>query len=188
MRSNDPAHAHAAKHRLFFALWPSDALRDQIAHTVGPLIEGRRARKIRAANFHITLAFLGSVSDDRFEDVVKAGNEVSAAPFDLTIDHLESWRAAHVACLTIASIPPPLAALVERLRCNLLARAVEADQKEFRAHVTVARDWRDQRLDERIGPLVWRIREFVLVESQLGSAGSEYRIVRTWPLAENSNG
>jgi RNA 2',3'-cyclic 3'-phosphodiesterase len=169
-------------HRLFFALWPSDELREQIGRAVMPALEGRPARPVRPANLHITLAFLGSITADRFPAVLDAGDQIDGEPFDLTIDHLESWRAAHVACLTLSPLPPALTTLVERLRFSLLPRQVEADQKPFRAHVTVARDWRERRLDERIGPFIWRVQEFVLVESRPGRAGSEYQIVRTWPL------
>jgi len=173
-----------AKRRLFFALWPDDALRSEIARAVRPVLEGRRARAVRTANLHITLAFLGAVAEERVNDAIEAGEQVRGEAFELAIDHVESWRAAHVACLTLAPVPPPLAALVERLRFSLTARNLEPDPKEFRAHVTVAREWRDQRLDARIGPFVWRVREFALVESTPGREGSEYRVLRSFPLRE----
>lgn len=176
-----------AKQRLFFALWPSDALRDQVARAVEPLVEGKRARKVRPGNFHITLAFLGYVSPEGLHEIIDVGNATASAPFDLVLDHLESWRAAHVACLTIAPTPQPLANLVERLRFNLLGKNLEPDRKEFRAHVTLARDWRDKRLDERIGPFVWPVREFVLVESKPGRDGSEYRILQRWSLVREAS-
>lgn len=172
----------SAQHRLFFALWPDDSLRERIGAAVLPQLEGRRARKVRLANLHITLAFLGSVLESDLAKIVEAGNRTRGEPFDLTINRLESWRAAHVACLMIAPVPAPLAKLVECLRFNLLERNVEVDRKEFRAHVTVARDWRDRRLDEHIGPFTWPVRDFVLVDSKPGREGSEYRIVHRWPL------
>jgi 2'-5' RNA ligase len=173
-----------ARRRLFFALWPDDALREQMGRAVRPIVEGRRARAVRLANLHITLAFLGAIGRESVRNVIDAADQIRGEPFELTIDHAESWRAAHVACLMISPIPPALAVLVERLRFSLLARNVEPDQKEFRAHMTIARDWRDRRLDERIGPLVWPVRDFVLVESKPGREGSEYRIVQRWRLVQ----
>jgi RNA 2',3'-cyclic 3'-phosphodiesterase len=170
------------KRRLFFALWPDDSLRERLGETVLPTLDGRRARKVRLANLHITLAFLGAVRENDVQNVIAAADRVIAEPFDLTLDRLESWRAAHVACLVIAPVPAPLAVLVDRLRFNLLARNVDVDQKEFRAHLTVARDWRDTRLAERVGPFVWSVREFVLVESKPSRAGAEYRMLERWPL------
>ncbi len=175
-----------AKHRLFFALWPDDSLRERLGAAVSPKLDGRRARKVRLANLHITLAFLGAVLEGDIPNVIAAADAVIAESFELALERLESWRAAHVACLMIAPVPPPLAALVERLRFNLLARNVEVDQKEFRAHLTVARDWRGTRLAERVGPFVWPVREFVLVESKSNRAGAEYRILQRWPLASSA--
>ena len=86
-----------AQHRLFFALWPEDSLRERIGAAVLPKVEGRRARKVRLANLHITLAFLGSVHESDLAKVVEAGDRIRGEPFELTIDQLESWRAAHVA-------------------------------------------------------------------------------------------
>jgi len=174
-----PVHAR----RLFFGLWPTEALRQQIGAVIGPILDGRKARPIPLPNLHLTLAFLGSVSATTFADVVDAANQIDGEAFSFAVDHLEIWRRAHVACLTIEPTPPPLAVLVERLRFSLLARKVAADQKEFKAHVTIARDWHDQAVDERVGPFVWNADEFVLVESRATRAGSEYTILERWPLA-----
>ncbi len=171
-----------ARHRLFFALWPDEALRERIGHAVQPKLAGRRARKVPSANLHVTLAFLGAVLDTDLAKVVDAGDRTHGEPFEFTIDRLESWRAAHVACLMIEPVPGPMAALVERLRLNLSEHGIDVDRKDFRAHVTVARDWREQRLEERIGPFTWCARDFVLVASQPGHDGSEYRVLRRWAL------
>jgi 2'-5' RNA ligase len=168
--------------RLFFSLWPDDALRDRLGAATDPLLAGKRARKIHPANFHLTLAFLGSVPPDAFDAAITAGDQVRAAGFELTLDRVESWRAAHVACITIEPVPPPLAALVAQLRAELSARRVSVDMKDFRAHITLARDWRDQRLYAGIEPLVWPVQEFVLVESNPGPNGSEYSVLHRWPL------
>ncbi|HEY8539692.1 MAG TPA: RNA 2',3'-cyclic phosphodiesterase [Steroidobacteraceae bacterium] len=176
----------SATRRLFFALWPSDDLREQIARAVEPLLAGRRARPIPAANLHMTLAFLGSVLETKLPDVMAAAREVTGAPFVLRLDRAESWRRAQVAWLPVDPMPPALSALVERLRFSLLARELEVDRKDFRAHVTIARNWRDRPLDARIGPFEWRVREFALVQSKTDPRGSEYFVLERWPLREGS--
>jgi 2'-5' RNA ligase len=172
--------------RLFFALWPSDELRAQIARAVEPLLAGRRARPIPAANFHMTLAFLGSVAETKLPDVIAAAREITGESFVLQLDRAESWRRAQVAWLPVEPMPPALRKLVERLRFSLLAREIEVDRKDFRAHVTVARNWQDRPLDVRIGPFEWLVREFVLVQSKTGPRGSEYFVLERWPLFEGS--
>jgi 2'-5' RNA ligase len=168
--------------RLFFSLWPDDALRDRLVAATDPLLAGKRARKTHPANLHLTLAFLGGVPPEALDAVIAAGDQVRASQFELTFDRVESWRAAHVACIAIDPVPSLLAALVAQLRAELAARQVPVDLKDFRAHITLARDWRDGRLDARIAPLSWPVQEFVLVESNPGPKGSEYSVLHRWPL------
>jgi 2'-5' RNA ligase len=170
-------------HRLFFALWPSDELRRQMAAAVRPLLEGTRARAIPSDNFHITLVFLGPVQTRKLSSVMEAASRIESAPLELSIERLEAWDGAHILCLT-PGVSSPLHALVERLRFNLLEHQLEPDRKEFRPHVTVAREWREKVVDAAIGPFAWSAHDFVLVESESGDKGSHYRIIGRWPLTD----
>jgi 2'-5' RNA ligase len=170
-------------HRLFFALWPGDGLRDRLAEAIRPVTEGKKARPIPAENFHITLAFLGAVQARRLPSVMEAASRIELPPLKLSIGDVEAWSGAHILCVTpVAS--PPLHMLVDRLRFNLLARQVEPDQKEFRPHITVAREWRDRNVSGSIGPFDWTADDFVLVESESGREGSQYRIIGRWLLTD----
>jgi len=175
-----------ATRRLFFALWPTETLREQIEELVRPVLSGCNARLIPPANFHVTLAFLGSVTDDALASIMDAAGQIDSEAFELTFDHVETWMSAHIACLAITPAPAPLTRLVDRLRSSLWVRNVDADRKEFKAHVTLARDWHDRTLDEPIDPLSWSATQFVLVESKAGDAGSEYTILDRWPLMPRS--
>ena len=53
----------AEQERLFFALWPDEALRQQLA-VYPPMLKGCGGRLVVQDNLHITLAFLGSVDGD----------------------------------------------------------------------------------------------------------------------------
>ena len=169
-------------HRLFFALWPNDQLRTQMAAAARPLLEGKRARSIPADNLHITLTFLGPVQARKLPAVMAAASSVDVSPFDLTIDRLEAWAGADILCLTPTSCPS-LSALVDRLRVNLLEHQLDPDRKDFRPHITIGRDWHERQVDSRIGPFAWSAEEFVLVESESSRRGSQYRIIGRWPLA-----
>ena len=167
--------------RLFFALWPSDALRAQMAAEVAPIVARGEGRAIPPQNLHITLAFLGGVASEKVAAVMAVAAEIESPPLRLSIERMEVWRDAGILCMTPATAPE-LAELVDRLRIKLLARQLEPDQKEFRPHVTLARDWRERHVDGSIGPFEWRADEFVLVESAATRDGSAYRIVGRWPL------
>jgi RNA 2',3'-cyclic 3'-phosphodiesterase len=172
-------------HRLFFALWPTEALRDELVKTVEPLLEGKKARRIRPDNFHITLAFLGAVQARKLPSIMEAASGLDGEPLELRLEKIEAWPGSHVLCLTPGQCAP-LSDLVERLRRNLLAHQVELDQKDFRPHVTVAREWRDRSIEGAIEPIEWSANEFVLVESENTREGSRYQIIGRWPLAARS--
>ena len=76
-------------HRLFFALWPTDALRDELVKTVEPLLERKRARRIRPDNFHITLAFLGAVQARKLPSIMEAASGLEGEPLDFTLEKVE---------------------------------------------------------------------------------------------------
>jgi len=172
-------------HRLFFALWPSDSLRDQLASEVAPVLSHARARPIPPQNFHITLAFLGAVQARRLPSVMDAASQVEEGAVHLRLEQLEAWPGSHVLCVTPARCEP-LHRLVEQLRINLLAHHLEPDQKDFRPHVTLAREWRDRSVEGAIGPFDWRADDFVLAESEASRHGSQYRIIGRWPLMDTT--
>lgn len=171
----------ASTRRLFFALWPSDALRAQLAAASRQFVERGEGRSIPPQNFHITLAFLGSVAATQVPAVTAAAGEIDGAPLQLSIERLEVWRSAGILCLTAAPAPS-LADFVDRLRIKLLARHIEPSRQDFRPHVTLARDWRDASVEGSVGPFEWRADEFVLIESEATCDGSSYRIVERWRL------
>lgn len=173
--------SQARMQRLFFALWPPEDVRAKIADSVGPIIGRAEARPIPVENLHITLAFLGAVPVDRIPSVTAAAEGVESSPVSLKLGRVEVWRGADILCLT----PDPsdvLNGLVERLRVSLLEQHVEPDRKDFRPHVTLARDWHDRRAEGALGPFEWASSDFVLVASEPTRSGSTYRIIGRWPL------
>jgi len=52
-----------ATRRLFFALWPDEATREQLAHITRKAVRGSGGRPIPVENLHSTLVFLGSVPE-----------------------------------------------------------------------------------------------------------------------------
>ena len=55
------ARPEAPRQRLFFALWPDDAVRARLDQA-GEELLGKRVKRVPAANLHLTLAFAGAVT------------------------------------------------------------------------------------------------------------------------------
>lgn len=170
-------------HRLFFALWPEDALRDAMASTVDALPAFRNAgRRVEPAKYHVTLHFLGGWRDMP-EDVVAACRcavaEVETSGFHLVIDQAGSFARSRVGWLA-PSGNSGLDALWSALGHALRSQGVEHRAAEtFSPHVTVLRNL-SRRVDEApVEPMSWPVDAFVLVHSH----GGRYEVIDRWALA-----
>ncbi|HLS79829.1 MAG TPA: RNA 2',3'-cyclic phosphodiesterase [Steroidobacter sp.] len=181
--------------RLFFALWPSDALRQRVAAQTAARARRSGGRPVPPENLHVTLFFLGQVRETHLPDVLAAAASLRGSAIEIDFDGVEVLRGSRVLCLTAQETPASLAALLDALRGALQPLGFEADRWRFRPHVTLARDvprpgrrgaaGEPQNPRERLPePLCWTANEFALVESTATPAGSTYTVLARWPLSE----
>jgi 2'-5' RNA ligase len=117
----------------------------------------------------------------RIAIIQEAAAAVTGVPaFTLAFDRVEVWSGAKVLCLAPSETPSAVIELVSKLRYCLRGEQFKLDEREFRPHVTLARDLPKVRATESIEPLRWKMNEFVLVESR--RADNSYSIVGQWPL------
>ena len=171
------------QHRLFFALWPEIATRNELADLSNRLRSNTPARWIRPENLHITLAFLGDVEKGRIKSLASAASEVEPRGVKFKLDRIEHWRKPQVICLTAAERSGVLDDLATDLTSRLRNAGFILENRPFLAHLTLARKAvahaTEIRLQETI---VWKSREFVLVESTHHPEGSLYTTLSSWPL------
>ena len=172
--------------RLFFALWPTDAVRAQLAAVAQS--HAALGREIAARNLHVTLVFIGAVPEARVPEVHEIARAVQKLTFGgkflLHLDGVELWRRSSLVCLTAAQAPPQLLTIVERLRAGLRERGFELRDREiFRPHVTLVRDVARGAAVAAVASVQWPVDSFALVESQVGQRGSEYRVLEAWRLS-----
>lgn len=171
--------------RLFFALWPTDPVRAQLAaaaHSHAAL-----GRAIAARNLHVTVVFLGAVAAERVAGVREVAGSAQKLTLDgkflLHLDTVEFWRRSSLLCLTAAHPPARLLEIVERLRVGLRERGFELREHEtFRPHVTLVRDVGRGPADAGVASVQWPVDSFALVESKVGQRGSEYTVLEEWRL------
>lgn len=169
--------------RLFFALWPDAALCKAI-DTLSLGLVGKRARRVTAANLHITLAFPGSVPRATSECLEAGATAISGAPFVLDIDRIGYWPRPRILWAGPTHTPPQLWSLVGALRQVLEQCGITPETRPFQAHLTLARKISRGVSADRIEPLQWAIDGFCLVESVTAPTGPEYRVLQTWPLRQ----
>lgn len=177
--------ARTAVRNLFFALWPDEAVRVQVEERVKTLA-GRQqphGRLLKPARYHLTLQFLGEHVDvpaQLIEDVTNAAGRVQVPAFDLLLDQAGSFH--NVWWLGSAQPAGGLQALWHALGTELMrARIKVVSPGKLTPHVTVVRDVATRLPPTPVAPIHWRVREFVLIDSQ---PPLPYTILHRWPLSD----
>ena len=172
--------------RLFFALWPTDAVRAQLAAAAEPYASFGRA--IAARNLHVTLVFLGAIAQERLAAVLESAQSLQKLTFDgkfsVHLDAVELWRRSGLICLTAGQAPPELLTIVGRLSAQLRESGFDLREHEtFRPHVTLVRDVARGSKVAGAASVLWPVDSFALVESKVGQRGSEYTVLEQWRLS-----
>ncbi|GAB2615720.1 RNA 2',3'-cyclic phosphodiesterase [Novilysobacter erysipheiresistens] len=175
-------------HRLFFALWPGDELRQGIGEATSQLLQQHDAggRRIGPHRYHLTLQFLGDYAElppSLVEQARAAAASVKLAPFELVIDRAGSFRNRSIPWwLGCETRPEGLRQLWDSLGVALARAGVRVrSDKALVPHVTILRDARQPLPVTPIPPLDWPVDSFVLIHSELG-ARNAYTEVGRWPL------
>jgi len=124
--------------RLFVALpFPSE-LQDRLAQLSGG-IPG--ARWTPAANFHLTLRFIGEVDGHTYDDVVGALGQVRAHRFELVLRGLDQFGKGDKARVLWLGVEknPALLHLRDRIETSLTRAGLEPEGRKYTPHVSLAR-------------------------------------------------
>ena len=166
--------------RLFFALWPDEGVRAQLARWARELHAACGGRLMRSENLHLTLAFLGNVEDAGVAAVERAAAAVVPRAYSLTLDQPGYWKHNRIAWAGAAVVPPELEALVAGLRAALANARVDFDPKAFVSHVTLLREASEPRAMPALPPIEWKPDSFALVRSVAQPRGSGYEVRQSW--------
>jgi RNA 2',3'-cyclic 3'-phosphodiesterase len=166
--------------RLFFALWPDEEVRAQLAHWSRELHAVCGGRPTRDENLHLTLAFLGGVEEARAAEVERAASEVPPRVATLVLDRPGYWKHNRIAWAGASVVPLELESFVSELRGALVKSQIPFDAKTFASHVTLLRDAREARAMPALAPIEWRLAGFALVQSVRLPQGNRYEILKSW--------
>jgi len=180
--------------RVFFAIWPDAAAQKRLAELAEQLEVVCDGRKARVENIHLTLVFLGEVSVSQLDALCQAANEVRGAgaqAFDFAVEEVHCWKHNRIAYAGTAKVPQGLLDLVNALQRALFAAGFAFDRQAYVPHITLVRKARCPApsielrtgLPELAQPIVWPVREWVLVKSGQANGRSGYTPIGRWPLA-----
>jgi 2'-5' RNA ligase len=156
--------------KLFFALWPDAPTRDALARLQAP-VAGRHTTHDK---LHLTMAFLGQQPADALPALLDILESVPVSPMRLVVDCYGYFTRPRIAWAGMTAPPMELLAMQEDLIARLEAAGFStATHGAFKPHITLAREARGAPQEGVATPVVWDVKELVLVESV--AATGKYR-------------
>ena len=169
-------------HRLFFALWPSDQVRQSIVEQLSGLSPRLNGRVMQQQNLHITLHFVGQVTESTKDCMHAAAQSVEAEGFQLNLDRLGLFPKAKIFWMGAQNTPEQLMQLHVKLGTALEDCSFVTDKRAFAPHLTLLRNCRGPVPENMNFSIPWRIEEFVLVESITYQEGVKYQVLERYSL------
>jgi len=131
--------------RLFFAIPIAPALHKAIADIISQLKKQSDLPHIRwssVENWHITVRFLGSVSDEKIDKCIAYAQSAlqDIAPFEFTLGHLTVFPSAHPRMLAIQiPLDPALSELHRVMEEAMVAIGFKPESHAFFPHITLGK-------------------------------------------------
>ena len=174
--------------RLFTAIRLPQAQKEVLLSVMGGLPQVRWQTEDQ---LHLTLGFIGEVSDAQAEEIRLILSSIQFLPFSLKIKGVDMFGPARKPRLLWAGVESetPPKALQEKIINTLRRLGLEPEGTKYKPHVTLARikgnngDKLDLFLDHNMGLALdpFDVENFVLVKSHLAEAGAQYQVMETYP-------
>jgi 2'-5' RNA ligase len=175
--------------RLFVGL----SVPDDVAAQLAGLASGMPgARWVEPENMHVTLRFIGEVSEADAEDIHIELSKLVAKTFSFDIAGMDTFGQGRKAHALFAGVPltPELELLQTRAESAVVRAAQPRETRKFKPHVTLARLKAPpvEHLQAfiagnnlfRAGPIP--VDHVILYESRMGNGGSVYFPLAEYPL------
>ncbi len=132
--------------RVFIAVTLDDSLKHLLESLQAPFKAiGLRGNYTHKVNFHLTLAFIGVVSEEEIDELEKLIDELEFEPFDLTLGELGCFKRKEGEIWWIGvRKSPALIALREQIVLGLKAKALPYDPSPFVPHLTLVRNYKSK--------------------------------------------
>jgi 2'-5' RNA ligase len=171
--------------RLFFAIELPAPLQRKIVRWRADHFAPEAGRPVAAANLHLTLAFLGEVSDEKQRALAAMAGRIRQPGFGLTLDDAGQWLRSRVVWLGTRQPPRGVLQLANMLRAQAARSGCYQSPLPFHPHITLLRDAGHAVAIPPPG-FQWRfpVNDFVLYESVFARGRTRYTPLQRWTLNE----
>ena len=190
------------RHRIFIAINLPEDIKKQLVDYQTKWLE-LPCRWTKKENLHVTLMFLGYLSDEELLEVLKITKEVASrnSPFSINLKKIIYGPPKKMPPRMVwaeGEKSEELGKLQKDLENSLLSSQVkiteEPEARPYTPHITLGRirAWEFRQIEPEERPIVeeeislnFEVNSIEVMESQLKRGGSEYTILESYPLKEN---
>lgn len=167
--------------RVFFALWPDDDVRQKIVNAFNQSPQSKlKGRIMRPENLHLTLHFIGNVSEEKLACLDQAAQIVMVDPFEITLDQYGHFDKAKIFWMGCQSMSDRLKKLHSYLGDSLAGCDYQADKRPYVPHVSLLRKVVQPGEIVDFESIDWQVNEFALIESLFTEEGVKYEVIRRY--------
>ena len=171
--------------RLFFAIEMPAPIQRQIVRWRADSFAPEAGRPVAGANLHLTLAFLGDVSEEKRQALAAMAGRIRQPGFTLTLDDAGQWLRSRVVWLGTRQPPRGLLQLANMLRAQAARSGCYQSPQPFHPHITLLRDASHAVAIPPPGfQWAFPVTEFVLYESRFAGGRTRYTPLQRWRLTE----
>lgn len=177
--------------RIFLAIEPSEHVRAKIFHESETLQQKNffKGKFVDKKNLHLTLKFLGEISEEKLWEIEKKLKEVKFKEFECEIGETGFFDSEErIRVIWVGLVSDKLKELEKEISEKLAE--FPKDYKEFNSHISLARVKEvinKEGLVEQIKKmnfknLKFEVNEFLLMKSELTEFGPIYRVIERFKL------
>lgn len=175
--------------RLFFALSLPDSLTQALVQWRAQCFAPEAGHPVAAAHMHLTLAFLGEVSEQKEHALRALAGRIRQPAFQLHLNDAGQWLRPGVVWLGCRQAPRGLLQLAALLRSQAARSGCYQSPQPFHPHVTLLRGaTRPVALPPANVDWTLSAERFALYESRWERGKTRYLQVAEWPLALSNTG
>jgi len=175
-----------ANHRLFFAVELEPALKTRLL-TLQQEMSDVVASPVPGENFHITLNFLGQVSDKKLEMILDNIQAIPLAPFAVHLTDLIYWPKPKIVAVALDDSDNQLLACKKQI--DEMLSQIDYFQREKRPyipHITLFRQVDTPPEENILIDATIKVSQVSLMVSQSSRKGVSYSAIESWPLKHPS--
>ena len=171
--------------RLFFAIEMPAPLQRQIVRWRADHFAPEAGRPVAGANLHLTLAFLGDVSNEKRQALAAMAGRIRQPGFTLTLDDAGQWLRSRVVWLGTRQPPRGVLQLANMLRAQAARSGCYQSPQPFHPHITLLRDASHAVALPPPGfHWTFTVNEFALYESVFDRGRTRYTPLQRWTLSD----